>query len=76
MKLKLLSTIFIVFSSFMLSAQQIVINGTVTDAKDGSLLTGVNVIIKGTTKGSITSIDESFLLIESCLIESILSNRI
>jgi iron complex outermembrane receptor protein len=57
MKLKLLITIFISCASFILSAQDVVIKGTVTDAKDGSPLPGVNIVIKGTTKGLITSVD-------------------
>ena len=57
MKLKLLFTFLIVLSSFIISAQQVVISGTITDEKDGSQLPGVNVVIKGTTKGVITSVE-------------------
>ena len=38
-------------------AQQLSIKGTVTDAKDGSPIPGVNISIKGTTKGTLSSLD-------------------
>ena len=38
-------------------AQSRLITGTVTNARDGSSITGVTVIVKGTTIGSITNMD-------------------
>lgn len=43
-------------------AQQGRITGTVTDSKDGSSMPGVNVLVKGTTNGTITDIDGKFSL--------------
>ncbi|WP_052444452.1 TonB-dependent receptor [Flammeovirga sp. OC4] len=43
-------------------AQERTITGIVTDAKDGSVLPGVNVAIEGTTIGSITDFDGKFSL--------------
>ena len=40
--------------------QQVAIEGTVTDAATGELLPGANIIIKGTTQGSITDLDGKY----------------
>jgi TonB-linked SusC/RagA family outer membrane protein len=45
---------------FQVSAQVRTISGTVTDAKDGTTLPGVNIIIKGTTTGTVTDIDGKY----------------
>ncbi|WP_343700267.1 TonB-dependent receptor [Chitinophaga sp.] len=55
MKRMLLLMFFSVLMFGQLHAQQRVITGKVTDAKDGSPLPGVTVSIKGTTKGTITN---------------------
>jgi hypothetical protein len=60
MKLKLLFSIFIAYASLVLSAQQVGITGTVTDAKDGSPLPGVTVMIDKSTVGTITDVDGKF----------------
>lgn len=46
----------------MKESQQITVRGTVTDGSTGDALPGVNVVIKGTTAGSITDVDGSFSL--------------
>ena len=51
--------LFLLFSSFFLSAQQIVIKGTVTDF-DGAPLPGANIIIKGTSIGTQTDFDGNY----------------
>lgn len=38
------------------------ISGTVTDAADGTFLPGVNVVVKGTTTGTVTDIDGNYNL--------------
>ena len=43
-------------------AQEAVITGTVTSAEDGSALPGVNIIVKGTTVGTVTDIDGNYRL--------------
>lgn len=42
-------------------AQQSRISGTVTDSKDGSEMPGVNILVKGTTNGTITDINGKFV---------------
>lgn len=56
--------LFIMFVALALqvSAQVRTISGTITDAKDGSTLPGVNIIIKGTTTGTVTDIDGKYSL--------------
>lgn len=41
-------------------AQQLTVSGVITDAKDGSPLPGVTVIVKGTTSGTITDVDGKY----------------
>jgi iron complex outermembrane receptor protein len=55
---------FILLCFFVLpaAAQNISITGKVTDAKDGSPLTGVSVVAKGSTIGTLTDIDGNFKL--------------
>ncbi len=43
-------------------AQQINVQGTVVDSNDGLPLTGVNIVVTGTTKGTITDIEGNFSL--------------
>lgn len=47
------------FSSF-LSAQEVTITGSVSDAANGELMPGVTVAIKGTTRGTISDVDGNF----------------
>lgn len=51
-----------ILAAFGAIAQQ-TINGKVTDLVNGEALTGVNVVIKGTTKGTITDIDGAFQIV-------------
>jgi hypothetical protein len=46
--------------SSLLMAQDRVISGKVTSADDGSVLPGVNVVVKGTTTGAVTDSDGAF----------------
>ena len=38
------------------------VNGKVTDATNGDPLPGVNVLVKGTTVGTVTNVDEDFTI--------------
>lgn len=55
---KILFLFFVLLAS-TLNAQDVAISGTVTDANDEPLV-GVNVMIKGTTTGTITDLDGTF----------------
>ena len=57
----LLGTMMVLISSTTLFAQR-TITGTVTSSEDGQPLPGVNVIVQGTTTGSITSTDGTYSL--------------
>lgn len=48
--------------SFGLYAQERVVSGKVTSADDGSTLPGVNVVLKGTTTGTVTDTDGNYRL--------------
>ncbi len=50
----------IVFCSWQIALAQRTITGTVTDAKDGSTIPGVNIMVKGTTTGTITDLNGAF----------------
>ncbi len=52
----------ILFCSWQFVFAQKTITGTVTDAKDGSSIPGVNVVVKGTTTGTITDINGAYSL--------------
>jgi len=41
-------------------AQEITVSGTVTSDEDGSTLPGVNVVVKGTSRGTVTDIDGNY----------------
>ncbi|MDR2474354.1 MAG: TonB-dependent receptor plug domain-containing protein, partial [Bacteroidales bacterium] len=43
-------------------AQQITVNGTVTDASDTGNLVGVSVVVKGTSQGTVTDLDGNYSL--------------
>ncbi|HCD52604.1 MAG TPA: SusC/RagA family TonB-linked outer membrane protein [Balneolaceae bacterium] len=59
----LLGFVIVALSSTLSSAQnRSTITGTVTDASDGSPLPAVNVVVKGTTVGTATSIDGTYSL--------------
>ncbi len=50
------------FQTLGMVAQERTVTGTVTTAKEGMLLPGVNVILKGTSQGTITDMDGSFAI--------------
>jgi TonB-linked SusC/RagA family outer membrane protein len=50
----------ILFCSWQFALAQRTITGTVTDAKDGSTIPGVNIVVKGTTTGTITDINGTY----------------
>lgn len=52
----------IMLTSGLAWAQDRTISGTVTSTEDGSPLPGVNVVVKGTTIGSVTSADGNFTI--------------
>ncbi|MBC9930739.1 SusC/RagA family TonB-linked outer membrane protein [Chitinophaga qingshengii] len=60
MKKGLFLWLFVTICMLQAYAQTRTITGRVTDAKDGSPLPGVNIVIKGTTKGTITGPDGNF----------------
>lgn len=51
---KILPVIFMTMLSSWASAQELNVSGSVTDATDGIPLPGVNVVVKGTTNGTVT----------------------
>lgn len=58
----LYGTLFSLFFTGSLFAQERTISGTVTSGEDGSPIPGVNVIIKGTTSGTATDLDGKYTL--------------
>jgi TonB-linked SusC/RagA family outer membrane protein len=48
--------------SHCLWSQQISVSGTVTSTKDASALPGVNVLVKGTTAGTVTDVDGNYTI--------------
>ncbi|HLF36204.1 MAG TPA: SusC/RagA family TonB-linked outer membrane protein [Cyclobacteriaceae bacterium] len=62
MKRFLLTSLTLLLSGAFLFAQERSVSGTVTDASTGEGIPGVNVLIQGTTSGSVTDIDGKFQL--------------
>ncbi len=63
LKLKLgrvCAAIFLLLSSSFLTAQQVTVRGTVTEAGNKEPLPGVNIVVKGTTNGTLTNLDGSY----------------
>lgn len=58
----LLLSLMAMLSVFSIKAQQRSITGTVTDNEDGSPLVGANVVIKGTTSGTVADMDGNFTI--------------
>src|SRR5688572_15608131 len=50
------------FAASSVWAQERVISGKVTSAEDGSALPGVNVVLQGTTNGTVTDADGNYKL--------------
>ncbi len=44
------------------SAQQITVNGTIVSSEDGTALPGVNVLVKGTTTGTVTDVNGNYTI--------------
>ncbi len=65
-KLKFLKSIFLlftfVFCVYHAFAQEVVVTGKVTDGSTGESLPGVNIVVQGTTLGTITNADGDFEL--------------
>ena len=61
-KVLLMVSVFSMFFAGNVFAQDKTISGTITSAEDGSSLPGVNVVVRGTTNGTVTDIDGSFRL--------------
>ncbi|WP_345374422.1 TonB-dependent receptor [Algivirga pacifica] len=59
---QLLLTLLMVFSSFSLWGQERMISGTVKEADSSMGLPGVNILIEGTTNGTVTDLDGQFNL--------------
>lgn len=57
MKQSILLMMILACCSWQLFGQQVTVTGTVTDAKEGTTLPGVNIVVKGTINGTTTSID-------------------
>jgi TonB-linked SusC/RagA family outer membrane protein len=55
-------TVVFAFASSELLAQDRTVSGRVTSSDDGSPLPGVNVVVKGTTSGTVTNADGNFTL--------------
>jgi TonB-linked SusC/RagA family outer membrane protein len=62
MKKVTLLMVLILFCSWQFALAQKTITGTVTDARDGSTMPGVNVVVKGSTSGTITDINGTYSL--------------
>jgi Ca-activated chloride channel family protein len=61
-KLVSIFLILLAFSSSFILAQDRTITGTVTSTDDGSVLPGVNVLLKGTTVGTVTDVKGNYTL--------------
>lgn len=59
---KVFFALLILMSSFAVYAQGLQVKGVVTSADDGQPIPGVSVVVKGTTTGTMTSIDGSYSL--------------
>lgn len=62
MKLKIVTVISFLFCSFLLSAQQVTVSGTVIEETTGAPAIGVTVLVKGTSSGTVTDIDGNYSL--------------
>ncbi|RBL92613.1 SusC/RagA family TonB-linked outer membrane protein [Chitinophaga flava] len=62
MKKGLILWLFVAFSMLHAYAQTRTITGKVTDARDGTTLPGVNIVIKGSSKGTVSGADGAFKL--------------
>ena len=58
----LMSLLFVAGFAFAAQAQERTVSGTVTSEESGEALPGVNVVVKGTTAGTVTNIDGNYQL--------------
>lgn len=58
----LLTAVLLLCATFSLYAQEVQIKGVVISGTDNDPLPGVNVVVKGTTNGTMTDIDGQFVL--------------
>nr|WP_083702120.1 TonB-dependent receptor [Mangrovimonas sp. DI 80] len=61
MKAKIILLTFLLFS-FEVFCQEITVSGAITSAEDGMPLIGVNIIVKGTTRGATTDFDGRYTI--------------
>ncbi len=61
--MKHLLGIFLLFLTLSSQAQELTVTGKVTDASDGLPIPGVSVVVKGTTNGTITTIEGTYSLV-------------
>jgi len=54
--------VFLLFVGMQAALAQMEVKGTVTDAKDGTPLPGVSIVVKGTLTGTVTDINGKFVL--------------
>jgi TonB-linked SusC/RagA family outer membrane protein len=59
---RILAFAFLLMTCTLLSAQTMQITGTVTSSDDGTHMSGVSVVVKGTTKGTLTDVDGKFAI--------------
>ncbi|WP_297091824.1 TonB-dependent receptor [uncultured Draconibacterium sp.] len=59
---KMLALVMFVFTASVGFAQEVSVNGNVTDAKTGEPIPGVTVVVKGTGTGTVTNIDGNYSL--------------
>ena len=62
MKLSLFVMFFMAYSSATFAQNELVVSGTISDAKDNITLIGATVVIKGSTNGTVTDIDGYYSL--------------
>ncbi len=59
---KVLLLTFVIFAYLISYAQEVTVKGVVTSSETGNPIPGVNVLIKGTTNGTITNVDGAYTL--------------
>lgn len=62
MKTRVILCLMMLFNVVLISAQNLTVTGIVTEGSSGEPAIGVNVLVKGTTNGTITSIDGDYTL--------------
>ena len=62
LKAMMLGLLIAIISSGVVNAQTLTVKGKVTDAADGSGITGCTVLVKGTTRSTITNVDGEYTI--------------